>query len=139
MNSDDCILQLTHPDADESRAVDSPDASESAALKEIEALNLEAEQRWRGKLKVDSSLTRSLVSFQANKGRAVYRWFKYKEAFSAGLIEVLLSRYKIADGILLDPFAGTGTAMFAAAAQGMEAAGIELLPIGQTVIATKQL
>ncbi len=139
MNRDESILQLTHPDGEEIRRVDSPDAPESTALKEIEALNAEGERRWRSKLKVDSSLTRSLVSFQANKARAVYRWFKYKEAFSAGLIEVLLSRYKIAKGILLDPFAGSGTAMFAAAAQGMGAEGIELLPIGQRVIATKQL
>ena len=47
----------------------------------IEKLNLEAETRWADKLRLDDSLTRSLVSFQANKGRAVYRWFKYKEAF----------------------------------------------------------
>ena len=57
----------------------------SEALAHIEKLNLEAEARWADKLCVDNTLTRALVSFQANKGRAVYRWFKYKEAFSAGL------------------------------------------------------
>ena len=61
----------------------SPETSE--ALGHIEKLNLEAETRWADKLCVDNTLTRALVSFQANKGRAVYRWFKYKEAFSAGL------------------------------------------------------
>lgn len=88
---------------------------------------------------LETSLSRSLVSFQANKARAVYRWYKYKEAFSAGLIEYLLSRYRVANGFLLDPFAGTGTALFAGASFGMRAEGIELLPIGQTIIATKQL
>ena len=111
----------------------------SEALAHIEELNLEAETRWADKLCVDNSLTRALVSFQANKGRAVYRWFKYKEAFSAGLIEHLLSKYKISKGILLDPFAGSGTAMFAAGGLGMKSEGIELLPIGRTLIATKQL
>ncbi len=111
----------------------------SQALAEIDRLNSEAEKRWASKLCVDNSLTRSLVSFQANKGRAVYRWYKFKEAFSAGLIEHLLSKYKIANGILLDPFAGSGTALFAAGALGMTAEGIELLPIGRTIIATKQL
>ncbi|MBI3896435.1 MAG: hypothetical protein HY313_10950 [Acidobacteria bacterium] len=79
------------------------------------------------------------MSFQANKDRAVYRWFKYKEAFSAGLVEYLLRRYRITKGSLLDPFAGSGTALFAGGAFGMRPEGIELLPIGQTVIATKQL
>jgi DNA modification methylase len=111
----------------------------SEELAQIEKLNFEAEKRWADKLCVDDKLTRALVSFQANKGRAVYRWFKYKEAFSAGLIEHLLSKYRIANGVLLDPFAGSGTALFVAGGLGMKAEGIELLPIGRTLIATKQL
>jgi DNA modification methylase len=111
----------------------------SEALGHIEKLNLEAETRWADKLCVDNTLTRALVSFQANKGRAVYRWFKYKEAFSAGLIEHLLGKYRISKGILLDPFAGSGTALFAAGGLGMKSEGIELLPIGRTLITTKQL
>jgi DNA modification methylase len=128
------ILEIETPVVDESP---SPETLE--ALGRIEKLNFEAETRWAGKLCVDKSLTRALVSFQANKGRAVYRWFKYKEAFSAELIEHLLSKYRIANGVLLDPFAGSGTALFVAGGLGMKAEGIELLPIGRTLIATKQL
>jgi DNA modification methylase len=112
---------------------------DSPELRRIEELNDAAEVRWKNKLSIENSLTRSLVSFQANKGRAVYRWFKYKEAFSAGLVEYLLNERCISSGTVLDPFAGSGTALFAASAFGMRAEGIELLPLGQTVIATKQL
>ena len=128
------VLEIETPIADEA-----PPLEISEELAHIERLNFEAETRWADKLCVDSSLTRALVSFQANKGRAVYRWFKYKEAFSAGLIEHLLSKYRITKGVLLDPFAGSGTALFVAGGHGMKAEGIELLPIGRTLIATKQL
>lgn len=112
---------------------------DSRALQEIENLNADFERRYEDKLLLQPSLSRMLVSFQANKGRAVYRWFKYKEAFSAGLVECLLNQCHVSGGVLLDPFGGIGTALFAAGALGMRAEGIELLPIGQRVISTKQL
>lgn len=108
-------------------------------LEEVEDANKEHEKRWVSKLATTNVLTRSLVSFQANKSRAIYRWFKYKEAFSAGLVEHLLHKYCPSKGVLLDPFAGSGTALFVAGALGMRVEGIEVLPIGQTIIATKQL
>jgi len=63
------------------------------------------------KLLLQKSLTRQLVSFQANKVRPGFRWYKYKEAFSAPLIDYLLSRYDVTKGTVLDPFAGAGTAI----------------------------
>ncbi len=114
-------------------------AKSTITLDDLQRLNQELERRYEDVLTIGKSLTRSLVSFQSNKGRAVYRWFKYKEAFSAGLIEHLLERYQLSGGVLLDPFAGSGTALFAAGSFRMRAEGIELLPIGQRIIATKQL
>jgi DNA modification methylase len=112
---------------------------DTEALSEIEALNQRHERQWAKKISVANELTRAMVSFQANKSRAIYRWFKYKEAFSAGLVEHFLSRYHLSSGVLLDPFAGSGTALFAAGGMGMKAVGIELLPIGQRIIETKTL
>lgn len=113
--------------------------TDSPELEEIYQLNAEFEHQYENKIVLEPLLSRSLVSFQANKGRAVYRWFKYKEAFSAGLVEFLLNQHRVSGGKLFDPFAGIGTALFAAGSFGMKAEGIELLPIGQRIIATKQL
>lgn len=106
---------------------------------EIELLDRELFQHFKEKLIVQSSLSRSLVSFQSNKKRPVYRWYKFKEAFSAPLIEYLFAKYEIPKGRILDPFAGSGTSLFVASEAGMNADGIELLPIGQQIIATKKL
>jgi len=108
-------------------------------LNEIEQLNSRLEKHFATKSLVQLSLTRSLVSFQANKTRPVYRWYKYKEAFSAALVEFLFQKYEVTRGKILDPFAGSGTALFAASALGIDADGIELLLIGQQIIATKKL
>ncbi len=107
------------------------------ALSKIDALDFKLSQHFNNKFIVQRSLTRQLVSFQANKTMASYRWYKYKEAFSAPLVEYLLNRYKIVSGKVLDPFAGSGTTLFAAGAVGMNVDGIELLPIGQQIIAAR--
>lgn len=109
-----------------------------AALVEIDQLDRRLLAHFKSKFTVQASLSRSLVSFQDNKSRAVYRWYKYKEAFSASLIERLLHKYEIVNGNILDPFAGSGTALFVASERGINAEGIELLPIGQQIIEVRK-
>jgi DNA modification methylase len=111
--------------------------TERAALGHIEELNSQLSARFDDRLQVQPSLTRQLVSFQANKERPGYRWFKFKEAFSASLIEHLIYGNAIRKGPVLDPFAGMGTTVFAASTLGIDAVGIELLPIGQEIIQTR--
>jgi DNA modification methylase len=108
--------------------------STASALAHITRLNDELYEHYSAKLRVEPALTRQLVSFQANKSRAANRWYKYKEAFSAALVEYLLQTYGVSNGPVLDPFAGSGTTLFAASALGLAADGIELLPIGQEII-----
>jgi DNA modification methylase len=108
-------------------------------LSQIERLDHGLYKRFKAKFVLHSNLTRSLVSFQANKTRAGYRWYKYKEAFSAPLIEYLFHKYGITSGKILDPFAGSGTALFVAASMGINAEGIEILPIGQQIATTRRL
>jgi len=108
-------------------------------LDTISCLDEQLYKRFKNKLGVEPSLSRLLVSFQANKTRPIYRWYKFKEAFSASLVEHLFHKYGINAGRILDPFAGSGTALFAASAMGIDADGIELLPIGHEIITAKQI
>jgi DNA modification methylase len=108
-------------------------------LSEIDHLDEQLFLRFKSKFIVHPSLSRLLVSFQANKIRPVYRWYKFKEAFSAALVEYLFHKYKIASGRILDPFAGSGTTLFVASAMGIDADGIELLPIGLEIMSVKRI
>ncbi|HLO84050.1 MAG TPA: site-specific DNA-methyltransferase [Nostocaceae cyanobacterium] len=104
---------------------------------EIEKLDIELLNHFANKIIVKEDLNRKIVSFQANKNLSSYRWYKYKEAFSSSLIEYLLQQYHIQFGNLLDPFAGSGTSLFAASELGLDTDGIELLPIGQEIIKSR--
>jgi hypothetical protein len=57
-------------------------------------------------------------------------WFKYKEGFSEPLVEYLLRYLNRQPGLLLDPFSGAGSALFAASKLGWQTKGIEVLPVG---------
>jgi len=88
-------------------------------------------------MEINPKLTRELVSYQGSKKQAFYRWLKFKEAFSSDLIKHFLELYSPSnakDPSILDPFAGTGTALTVAANAGWKATGIEIMPIGVAAI-----
>lgn len=92
------------------------------------------QERFEDRLEVNPDLGRSLVSYQADKQRPFYRWLKYKEAFSSSLVRYVLERLGLAAGRLLDPFAGTGAALFASGEAGWEGTGIEISPVAALAI-----
>ena len=114
---------------------------EVAELREkIAALDAELAEDFKPQFSVAPFLSRKIVSFQGNKDKPAYNWYKYKEAFSASLVEYFLGSYDgQISGKVLDPFAGIGTTLFAASSQGIPADGIELLPIGQEIIHARLL
>ena len=105
----------------------------------IDEANKELYDRYSQVLHINSDLDRKLVSFQANKNKKEHRWCKYKEAFSASLIRYVFERTGIKTGRIIDPFAGSGTAIFAASDLGIDSLGIELLPSSAEIIKVRQL
>jgi len=87
------------------------------------------EARYGHLLQETDEFSRRLVSFQANKTETLHGWIKYREGFSATLIEILLGKFGLQPGdAVLDPFAGSCTTLLVAQSLGLDATGIELLP-----------
>jgi site-specific DNA-methyltransferase (cytosine-N4-specific) len=88
------------------------------------------EAKYARLLEPTSEFNRTLVSYQANKKSRLHSWFKYKEGFSAQLVRTLLAKFGIHPGHrVLDPFAGSATTLLVAKEMGIDAAGIEILPM----------
>ena len=80
-------------------------------------------------LEETDEFNRQLVSFQANKTEVLHSWIKYREGFSANLVDILIRKFGIEPGdTILDPFAGSCTTLLVAEMRSINAVGIELLP-----------
>jgi len=113
--------------------------NERALLAEIEKAEKRLTETFRQKLEVNTDLDRTLVSYQANRSENGHRWYKYKEGFSAELMRYLFDAAGLTKGLILDPFVGSGTALFGASERGIDAVGIELLPSSSEVVEVRAL
>ena len=94
-----------------------------------ETARIDLEERYAACFEETDKFNRQLVSFQANKTEVLHNWMKYREGFSAALVEALLAETAVDPGdVILDPFAGSATALLVAKMLGINAVGIELLP-----------
>ena len=107
--------------------MDSTLSPNGGSVKERQVL----QERFQDRIVVNPELTRRKVSYQGNRLVPGLRWMKYKEGFSRSLVDDVLTELQPAS--VLDPFAGLGTTPLVAAARGMQALGIDVMPVGIVV------
>lgn len=77
------------------------------------------------------------VTFKNSKVIPFNRWYPYIEGYSPDFVKSLINKYCIGAGIIYEPFAGTGTTLFAADAMGYSTYYSEINPLLQFLIKTK--
>lgn len=95
------------------------------------------ETKYKDIIEINKSLSRQLVSFQANKKVPIYNWFTFKEGFSSEMVKLFIKEYPKKEGMILDPFAGSGTTLLSAREKGFDSLGIEIMPIGDFILKSK--
>lgn len=79
----------------------------------------------------------SLLNYSKNLDTPFQRWYRYKEGYSIELVELLIKEYnKNPNGIILDPFLGSGTTILGAKTQ-LNSIGYEVNPFSAFLAKTK--
>jgi len=73
---------------------------------------------------------KTLVNFKTNLNQPRHSWFDIKEGYSTDLVSNILKDLdiKINDGLVLDPFSGSGTTILQSSILGYESIGLEVNP-----------
>lgn len=88
---------------------------------------------------VDSvdGMTKKDVTFVKSKDTPFQRWYPYIEGYSPDFVKSLIKNFEIKDTLIYEPFAGTGTTIFAADEEGLSTVYSEVNPLLQYLIQTK--
>ncbi len=90
----------------------------------------EIEQRFNVIYPLNEKATyKSKLNYSEDLTRPFQRWCRYKEGYSVSLVKSLINKYCTnLDGVILDPFLGSGTTLIAANDLGMRGCGFEVNP-----------
>ncbi len=114
--------------------VDSFSANNFCSSTEREKL----ENHFKPFLEVTDKFNRQSVSYQLSKNDILHSWLKYKEGFSADLVNTLLDEMNIPKrGVILDPFFGSGTTGLVCQMRSLNSIGYDILPISAISIKAK--
>lgn len=96
------------------------------------------EAKYEPILEVTSKFDRRSVSYQLSKKDALHSWLKYKEGFSADLVNILLDDMGAVPGdTVMDPFMGSGTTALVCQMRGINSIGYDIMPISKVSITAK--
>lgn len=96
------------------------------------------EKRYSKFLKVTEKFNRKNVSYQLNKKNILHCWLKYKEGFSATLVNLLLDEMGATAGdLVMDPFMGSGTTALVCQMRGINSIGYDVMPISNISLKVK--
>lgn len=99
----------------------------------------EIEQKYSAITDVTNDYNRQSVSYQLSKNDTLHSWLKYKEGFSAELVEKLLDEMGVKKGsTVMDPFMGSGTTAMVCKSKGINSIGFDILPTSEISIKAKQ-
>lgn len=103
---------------------------------EVERRNIE--NRYSSRLELTDKFNRQSVSYQLSKKAVLHSWLKYKEGFSADLVNILLDEMEAQPGdLVMDPFLGSGTTSLVCQMRGIDSIGYDILPTSSIAIRAK--
>lgn len=82
-------------------------------------------------------ITQKDVTFIKSKETPFQRWYPYIEGYSTEFVTSLIDNFNIETSLIYEPFAGTGTTLFAADQKGLSTVYSEVNPLLQFLIQTK--
>lgn len=96
------------------------------------------ENRYIPLLEETDKFNRKNVSYQLSKDEPIHSWLKYKEGFSADLVQLLLHEMGAHPGdLVMDPFMGSGTTALVCQMQGINSVGYDVMPIADVSLKAK--
>lgn len=84
-----------------------------------------------------SGMTKKDVTFVKSKDTPFQRWYPYIEGYGPDFVKSLINNFDIKDTLIYEPFAGTGTTLFASDELGLSTVYSEVNPLLQFLIQTK--
>lgn len=109
---------------------ESQERSINQIVKRLIKQNLQEENPLNG-------VTKSDVTFIKSKNTPFQRWYPYIEGYSTDFVKSLIENYDIKNTLIYDPFAGTGTTLFASDEKSIPTVYSEVNPLLQFLIQTK--